>query len=103
MNLFPFPVTLTQIQVKFKKFCQIAVGQRGTFLKLRQPWPMPEFPFFHHQKSHPKSTNREDVLNVDHDSEGNDADPFGQKLFSFQQEGDVYEAVIVGRSGQYAM
>ena len=60
-----------------------------------------KYSFF--QKSHPKSTNREDVLNVDHDSEGNDADPFGQKLFSFQQEGDVYEAVIVGRSGQYAM
>ena len=36
---------------------------------------------------------------MDHDSEGNDADPFGQKLFSFQQEGDVYEAVVVGRSG----
>ena len=39
-------------------------------------------------------------MNIDHD-EGNDADPFGQKLFSFQQDGDVYEAVVVGRSGQY--
>ena len=39
-------------------------------------------------------------MNIDHD-EGTDADPFGQKLFSFQQDGDVYEAVVVGRSGQY--
>ena len=39
-------------------------------------------------------------MNIDPD-EGNDADPFGQKLFSFQQDGDVYEAVVVGRSGQY--
>ena len=31
-NLFPFPVILTQIEVKFKKFCQI------TFLKWCQPW-----------------------------------------------------------------
>ena len=25
---------------EIKKFCQITVGQRGTFLKLCQPWPM---------------------------------------------------------------
>ena len=31
LNLFPFPVILTQIQVKFKKFCQIAVVSRVHF------------------------------------------------------------------------
>jgi len=48
------------------------------------------------------STNHEDILNIDHD-EGTDADPFGQKLFSFQQDGDVYEAVVVGRSALQSM
>ena len=57
--------------------------------------------FKYFQKPNTKSsTNHEDILNIDHD-EGTDADPFGQKLFSFQQDGDVYEAVVVGRSGQY--
>ena len=41
---------------------------------------------------------------MDQDSEGNNTDdPFGQKLFSFQQEGDVFEAVIVGRSALQTM
>jgi intraflagellar transport protein 122 len=39
----------------------------------------------------------EDILTMD-DSMGANDDPFGQKLFSFQQEGDAYEPVIVNKS-----
>ena len=42
---------------------------------------------------------KEDVLTMDDSS----SDPFGQKLFSFQQEGDIFEPVIVGRSALQSM
>ena len=49
-----------------------------------------------------KSQQPQDVLSMD-DSLGNSDDPFGQKLFSFQQDGDVFEPVVVGRSALQSM
>ena len=42
---------------------------------------------------------KEDILNMDESSN----DPFGQKLFSFQQEGDIFEPVVVGRAALQTM
>lgn len=41
-----------------------------------------------------------DILNME---DSNNEDPFGQKLFSFQQEGDIFEAVVVNRSALQSM
>jgi intraflagellar transport protein 122 len=49
-----------------------------------------------------RRSSSNDVLNMD-DMGGNMEDPFGQKLFSFQQDGDVFEPVVVGRSALKGM
>ena len=37
------------------------------------------------------------------DNTSGTSDPFGQKLFSFQQDGDIFEPVMVGRSALQSM
>ena len=44
---------------------------------------------------------KEDILSMDEESSS--SDPFGQKLFSFQQDGDIFEPVVVGRSALATM
>ena len=47
---------------------------------------------------------KKDILSMDDDDNFGASDPFGQKLFSFQQDGsDIFEPVVVNRSALQSM